>query len=62
MKFKIRIERIREGLFIATCLNLPYCMVDGEDEREARQRLQAAIQAYVQSYRDRHEEIPYRNS
>ncbi len=61
MKFKVRIEKIRNDLFIASCPNLPYCIVDGETEQEARQRLQAAIKAYVQSYRDRYEEIPYRN-
>ncbi len=62
MNLRIVIRRIGKGHYIASCPNLEGCHVEAESKEKAEAMLKAALNAYVQSYRQRHEKIPYNPS
>lgn len=58
MKLKIRIKRIQDNLYLASCPNLEGCHVQGNSEKEAEMLIKVAIQAYIKSYKQRYEKLP----
>lgn len=60
MKLKIRIRKIKDNLYLASCPNLEGCHVQATSEKEAEVYLKAAIEAYVSSCKQRHEKLPLR--
>ena len=61
MKIRIVIKKIEEDLYIGSCPNLEGCHVEAPSADEARDLLKAAINAYIISYKQRHEKIPTRS-
>lgn len=59
MKLRVIVRRIREHHYIASCPNLPGCHVEAESQEKAEALLKAALKAYLSSYRQRHEKLPY---
>jgi len=55
MKFKIQVKKCGPNLYLASCLNLPGCHVQGRSEQEVKQLIQIAIAAYLKSYKQHHE-------
>ncbi len=58
MKLKIRIKKIKDNLYLASCPNLGGCHVQADSEKEAEILLKTAIQAYIKSYKQRYEKLP----
>jgi predicted RNase H-like HicB family nuclease len=58
MKLKIRIKKIKDNLYLASCPDLEGCHVQASSEKEAEVYLKAAIQAYINSYKQRYEKLP----
>lgn len=58
MKLKIRIRKIKDNLYLGSCPNLPGCHVQASSEEEAELYLKAAMQAYMNSYKQRNEKLP----
>lgn len=58
MKLKIRIKKIKDNLYLASCPNLEGCHVQANSEKEAEILLKAAIQSYIKSYKQRYEKLP----
>ncbi|MHA2123318.1 MAG: type II toxin-antitoxin system HicB family antitoxin [Promethearchaeota archaeon] len=55
MKFKIRLRKIREDLYISSCTNLEGCHVQARTEDEALDLINSAIKCYYMSFKQRHE-------
>lgn len=60
MKLKIRIRKIKDNLYLASCPNLIGCHVQASSENEAEVLLKAAILAYQNSCKQRNEKLPLR--
>ncbi len=58
MKLRIVIRKVAEDLYIGTCPNLEGCHVEATTPEAARNLLRSAIEAYIISYKQRHEKIP----
>lgn len=58
MKLKILIRKIKDNLYLASCPNLEGCHIQASSEEEAEIILKAAMQAYIMSYKQRHEKLP----
>lgn len=58
MKLKILIRRIKDNLYLASCPNLKGCHIQASSEEEAEMVLREAMQAYMMSYKHRHEKLP----
>ena len=58
MKLKIRIRKIKDNLYLASCPNLEGCHVQANSEEEAEVFLKAAIEAYINSCKQRYEKLP----
>lgn len=61
MKLRIIIRKVDDNLYIGSCPNLEGCHVEASTEERAKKMLKAAINAYVMSYRQRHEKIPVKS-
>ncbi|RMF56709.1 MAG: type II toxin-antitoxin system HicB family antitoxin [Calditrichaeota bacterium] len=61
MKLRIVIRKVEKDLYIGSCPNLEGCHIEASSEEEARKILKAAINAYLLSYKQRHEKIPYKS-
>ncbi len=57
MKLRIVIHKAADNLFVANCPNLPGCAVEAETEKQARELLRAAINAYIISHKQRNEKL-----
>jgi len=58
MKLKVRIKKIKDNLYLASCPDLKGCHVQASSEKEAEVYLKAAMQAYITSYKQRYEKLP----
>lgn len=58
MKFRIRIERDEDGVFVAEVPTLPGCVTQGATREEAVSNAQEAIAAYLESLKAHGEPIP----
>ena len=58
MKFRILIEPDEDGMLVATVPTLPGCVSQGASREEAVRNIREAIEAYVESLRERGEPIP----
>ena len=58
MKFRILIEPDEDGMLVATVPSLPGCVSQGASREEAVRNIREAIEAYVESLRERGEPIP----
>ncbi len=57
MKFNIKLKKVRENLYIASCTNLPGCHIEAPTRQEAERMIKSAIQAYIKSYKQHHEKL-----
>ena len=57
MKFNIKLKKVREDLYLASCTNLPGCHIQAESRAEAERMIKSAIQAYLKSYKQHHEKL-----
>jgi predicted RNase H-like HicB family nuclease len=58
VKFRILIEPDEDGMLVATVPSLPGCISQGASRDEAVRNIREAIEAYVESLRERGEPIP----
>jgi len=58
MKLKIKIRKIKDNLYLASCPNLNGCHIQASSEKDAEIFLKDAIQAYIKSYNQRYEKLP----
>ncbi|HTO87453.1 MAG TPA: type II toxin-antitoxin system HicB family antitoxin [Thermoanaerobaculia bacterium] len=58
MKFRILVETDEDGMFVATVPSLPGCVSQGATRAEAVSNVREAIEAYLESLRERGEPIP----
>jgi predicted RNase H-like HicB family nuclease len=58
VKFRVRIERDEDGIFVAEVPSLPGCVTQGSTREEAVNNAQEAIAAYLESLRAHGEPIP----
>jgi predicted RNase H-like HicB family nuclease len=58
MKYRVRIERDEDGVFVAQVPSLPGCISQGMTRGEALSNVQEAIQAYRESLKVHDEPIP----
>jgi predicted RNase H-like HicB family nuclease len=52
VKVCIQIRRNDRGVFVACCPSLPGCVSIGQDEEQAKARLEEAIRGYLASVSD----------
>jgi predicted RNase H-like HicB family nuclease len=57
-QYTVFIESCEEGGYFADCPSLPGCHVQGETLEETLQEMKAAIDAYLEDLKARHEPIP----
>lgn len=58
MKFRVRIERDEDGVFVAEVPSLPGCVTQGATREEAVNNAQEAIAVYLESLKAHGEPIP----
>lgn len=58
MKFRVLIQRDEDGAFVAEVPSLPGCITQGATRQEALRNAHEAIEAYLESLRERDEPIP----
>lgn len=58
MKYRIRIERDEDEMYVATCPALPGCISQGKTRKEAISNIQDAIEGYLVSLKKHNEPIP----
>ncbi len=58
MKLDIEIKKIKKGLFIASCNNLPGCHIQASNEVQARERITEAVKLMLLSYKKHYEKAP----
>lgn len=57
-RFTVIIEPCEEGGYFATCPAFPGCHVEGETYEETLREMKAAIDAFVEDYKEEGELIP----
>ena len=58
MKYRVKIERDEDGVFVAEVPALPGCISQGRTRAEALTNVKEAIEAYLASLRAHDEPIP----
>jgi antitoxin HicB len=58
MKWRAIIEQDEDGIFVAEVPALPGCISQGTTREEARQNVNEAIQAYLESLKENGDPIP----
>ncbi len=58
MKYRVKIERDEDGVFVAEVPALPGCISQGKTRAEALTNVKEAIEAYLASLRAHDEPIP----
>ncbi|MFQ5455307.1 MAG: type II toxin-antitoxin system HicB family antitoxin [Nitrospirota bacterium] len=57
-RFTVIIERCEEGGYFAMCPAFPGCHVEGETYEETLAEMRAAIDAFIEDYKEEDEPIP----
>lgn len=58
MKFRVRIERDEDGVFVAEVPSLPGCVTQGSTREDALRNVEEAIAVYLESLKAYGEPIP----
>ena len=58
MKFRVRVDRDEDGVFVAEVPSLPGCVTQGSTRAEALGNIREAIAAYLESLKAHDEPIP----
>ena len=58
MKFRVLIEKDEDGMFVVEVPSLPGCVTQGRTREQALRNVHEAIEAYLESLRERNEPIP----
>ena len=58
LRFRVRIERDEDGVFVAECPNLPGCISQGKTRTEALTNIRDAIQGYLASLEKHGDPLP----
>ena len=58
MKFRVLIEQDEDGMFVVEVPSLPGCVTQGDTRSGALRNAREAIEAYLESLRERGEPIP----
>ncbi len=58
MKFRVLIEKDEDGMFVVEVPSLPGCVTQGHTREQALRNVHEAIEAYLESLRERNEPIP----
>ncbi len=58
MKLRVIIEQDEDGVYVATCPNLPGCVSQGKTRKEATENIKDAIEGYLASLKKHGEPIP----
>ena len=58
MKFRVVIQEDEDGGFVASCPTLPGCHSQGATRAEARQNIEEAMTAYIESLRKHGDAVP----
>lgn len=59
MEYKIVLTRDSEGWFVAECLNLPGCISQGKNKKEALANITDAIKGYLASVKKHPEDFVF---
>ena len=58
MNYRVIIEKDEDGMFNASCSNLPGCLSQGKTRQEAIINIKNAIAGYIQSLKKHDEPVP----
>lgn len=58
MKFRVRVDRDEDGVFVAEVPSLPGCVTQGSTRAEALDNIREAITVYLESLKAHDEPIP----
>jgi len=58
MKYRVYLEQDEDGMFVATCPNLPGCVSQGRTRGEATENIREAIEGYLKSLRKHDDPVP----
>ena len=58
MKFRIILEKDKDGMITAECPNLPGCVSQGKNRVEALKNIKDAVKGYLESLKKHNEPIP----
>lgn len=58
MKVRVIIRPDEEGVYVATCPNLPGCVSQGKTREDALENIKDAIEGYLASLKKHNEPIP----
>lgn len=62
MKFRVIIEPDEDEVFVAECPNLPGCISQGKNVKEAAENIKDAITGFLGSLKKHNEAVPPSNS
>ena len=57
IKYKIIVEKGKDGYFVAECVTLPGCISQGKSVREALCNISDAIKGYLESLKKHNESV-----
>lgn len=58
MRFRVRLEKGENGMFVVECPTLPGCVSQGKTRSEALENVKDAIKGYLESLKKHKEPIP----
>ncbi|MBI5227715.1 type II toxin-antitoxin system HicB family antitoxin [Candidatus Micrarchaeota archaeon] len=58
MKLRVIIEQDEDGIYVATCPNLPGCISQGKTREEALENIKDAISGYITRLKKHNEPVP----
>jgi predicted RNase H-like HicB family nuclease len=58
MRYRVLIEQVEDGFYVAQVPALPGCISQGETRREALDNVREAIAGYLESLQDHQEPVP----
>ena len=58
MVFRIVVTPDEDGVYVAECTDLPGCVSQGKNEKEALENIRDAIKGYLESLKKHGESIP----
>jgi len=58
MKYRITLQKDKDGIYVAKCSSLPGCVSQGETRVKALDNIKDAIEGYLQSLKKHNEPVP----
>ena len=58
LKFRVIIEKDKDGILVASVPDLPGCATQGKTKRELMKNVKEAIQAYLEALKENGDPVP----